>query len=99
MYLISCAVFKVEDKYGQAKTTTSGWRHRFQAVMPVVLQELMRHESIETTLTFYVGQNAERTADVLWAAHEHVYSSDYSAPTPSDGAIENPAATLGHSGT
>jgi integrase len=39
-------------------------------VMPQVLMELMRHESIETTLRYYVGQNAERTADVLWAAHE-----------------------------
>lgn len=37
-------------------------------VMPTVLRELMRHESIETTMTFYVGQNAEATADALWAA-------------------------------
>lgn len=35
-------------------------------VMPTVLRELMRHESIETTMTFYVGLNAEATADVLW---------------------------------
>ncbi len=39
-------------------------------VMPQVLMELMRHESIDTTLKFYVGRNAETTADVLWAAHE-----------------------------
>jgi integrase len=35
-------------------------------VMPTVLRELMRHESIETTMKFYVGQNAEATADALW---------------------------------
>lgn len=39
-------------------------------VMPQVLMELMRHESIDTTMKFYVGRNAQTTADVLWAAHE-----------------------------
>ena len=34
--------------------------------MPTVLMELMRHESIDTTLRFYVGRNAQATADVLW---------------------------------
>lgn len=38
--------------------------------MPAVLKELMRHASIETTLRFYVGQNAEATADELWDWHE-----------------------------
>jgi integrase len=37
-------------------------------VMPNVLRELMRHEDISTTMKFYVGQNAEATADALWAA-------------------------------
>ncbi len=37
-------------------------------VMPIVLQQLMRHESIETTLRYYVGQNAESTADAVWEA-------------------------------
>lgn len=43
------------------------WSRR---VMPTVLKELMRHASIETTMTFYVGQNAEATADELWDWHE-----------------------------
>lgn len=37
-------------------------------VMPAVLQELMRHASIETTMTFYVGSNAQETARSLWSA-------------------------------
>ena len=41
------------------------WSRR---VMPAILRELMRHESIETTMKFYVGVNAEATADELWAA-------------------------------
>ena len=35
-------------------------------VMPVVLQELMRHESIETTLKYYVAANADMTAQAVW---------------------------------
>ena len=32
----------------------------------------MRHESIETTLRYYVGQDAEATADAVWAACERI---------------------------
>ena len=39
-------------------------------VMPVVLQQLMRHESIDTTLRYYVGQDAVSMADTIWAAAE-----------------------------
>lgn len=45
------------------------WSRR---VMPTILRELMRHESIETTMRFYVGQNAEATADELWRAVESI---------------------------
>ena len=36
--------------------------------MHQVLMERMRHESIQTTLKYYVGRNAETTAAALWAA-------------------------------
>jgi len=35
-----------------------------------ILMELMRHENITTTQKYYVGQDANRTADVLWQIHE-----------------------------
>jgi integrase len=38
-------------------------------LMPKELMELMRHKSIDTTMRFYVGQNADKTASILWAAH------------------------------
>lgn len=41
------------------------WSRR---VMPAVLREMMRHASIETTMKYYVGLNAEATADEIWAA-------------------------------
>lgn len=37
-------------------------------VMPQILMQLMRHEDISTTMKFYVGKEAEATADVLWEA-------------------------------
>ena len=43
--------------------------------MPTVLRELMRHESLETTMRYYVGQNAEATADELWRVVEAAEAS------------------------
>lgn len=43
------------------------WARR---VMPQVLMELMRHESIETTLRYYVDKNAQRTSRLLREAYE-----------------------------
>jgi integrase len=42
------------------------WSRR---IMPAELQELMRHEDIQTTMRFYVGANAQSTAATLWAAY------------------------------
>lgn len=58
-------------KYASAHDLRRSFGERWAPrVMPHVLKELMRHESIETTLKYYVGRNAQTTADVLWAAHE-----------------------------
>ena len=35
-------------------------------LMPADLKDLMRHSSIETTLRYHVGSNAEQTADFCW---------------------------------
>lgn len=60
-----------EVKFASAHDLRRSFGERWAArVMPQVLMELMRHESIETTMRYYVGRNAERTADALWAAHE-----------------------------
>jgi integrase len=41
-----------------------------KVVMPAVLQQLMHHESIETTTKYYAGLEAEEIADAAWdAAH------------------------------
>jgi integrase len=35
-------------------------------VMPAVLQKLMRHESIETTMTYYVNIDDDELAEEVW---------------------------------
>ena len=54
--------------------------------MPQVLTELMRHESIETTLRYYVGRNAEQTTDAVWAAFESSNTIGNSGPAVGDNA-------------
>jgi hypothetical protein len=37
-------------------------------VIQAALQQLMRHSEIETTLSYYVGTDAEAMGDLLYAA-------------------------------
>lgn len=46
-----------------------------QHVMPAVLQKMMRHKKIETTMQFYVSQNADATAAAIVHAHVHAKRS------------------------
>jgi integrase len=56
-------------KYASAHDLRRSFGERWAAlVMPQTLMELMRHEAIETTLRFYVGRNAEKTAEEVYAA-------------------------------
>src|SRR5262249_8398083 len=56
-------------KYASAHDLRRSFGERWAArVMPQILMQLMRHASIDTTLRYYVGQNAEKAADVLWDA-------------------------------
>ena len=58
-------------KYASAHDFRRAFGVRWAArLMPAQLMELMRHESIETTLRFYVGTDAQRTAEAAWAAFD-----------------------------
>lgn len=54
------------------------WSRR---LMPPELMELMRHENIETTMNFYVGQQAELTArkmrEALWAETSGLHNTSH----------------------
>ena len=90
-------------KYASAHDLRRAFGARWAArVMPAQLMELMRHESIETTLRYYVGANAQRTNDAIWDAYRRVqerlpgtssdFSSDLSLP-----AVPQPASANHHS--
>ena len=56
-------------KYASAHDFRRSFGERWaMRVMPQVLKELMRHETIETTMRYYVGRNAQATAEALWEA-------------------------------
>lgn len=56
-------------KFASAHDLRRGFGQRWAGkVMPTVLRELMRHASLNTTMKFYVGTNAEASADALWNA-------------------------------
>lgn len=56
-------------KFASAHDLRRAFGYRWaMRVMPAILQELMRHETIATTMEFYVGRNAEATADAAWQA-------------------------------
>jgi hypothetical protein len=58
-------------KYASAHDLRRTFGERWAAlIMPAHLQQLMRHESIETPLRYYVGANAERTNDICWESWE-----------------------------
>jgi len=58
-------------KYASAHDLRRSFGFRWsRRILPAELRELMRHVDIQTTMKYYVGQDAETTADTLWAAYE-----------------------------
>jgi integrase len=54
-------------KFASAHDLRRAFGQRWAAkIKPTQLRELMRHASITTTLAYYVGEDAEETADALW---------------------------------
>lgn len=86
---------KVSDKNGKIKYASAhDFRRSFglrwsQRVLPATLMELMRHDSIETTMKYYVGRNAQIAAKAAWDA---VTSIANAAANKSD-SEENSALT------
>jgi len=61
-------VNKAEGKYASAHDLRRAFGTRWaKRVMPAVLQRLMRHASIQTTMAYYVDLDADDLAADLWA--------------------------------
>lgn len=72
-------------KYASAHDFRRSFGERWaMRVTPAVLQMLMRHETIDTTMRFYVGQNAERIAKEIRAAMPKTAPGPTFGPTSED---------------
>ena len=64
-------VNKAEGKFASAHDLRRSFGTRWAArVKPATLQFLMRHKSIETTMKYYVSQDADEVADELWSQYD-----------------------------
>lgn len=77
-----------KNKFASAHDLRRSFGERWATrVMPQVLMELMRHESIETTLKFYVGHDAQRTARLVREAYNQVQARPTAAETDLRGTL------------
>ncbi len=89
---------KVNDKkYASAHDFRRSFGVRWcKIVFPKVLMEMMRHESMETTMTFYVGQMADDAAEEMYQAvalrktNTLTNSNQNSPSTPTSETQSNP---------
>jgi len=63
----------VTNEKTRKPATAQDYRRSFgtrwaKRVMPVVLQRLMRHKAIQTTLAYYVEQDVEDVGEAVWEA-------------------------------
>ncbi len=74
------------NKYASAHDLRRSFGERWASrIMPPQLMELMRHESFETTLKYYVGKNARRTTQILREAYEREQRTAENRAKPSNG--------------
>lgn len=74
-------VNKAEGKYASAHDLRRSFGTRWSSkVKPATLQLLLRHKSIETTLKYYVAQDADEVADELWAGYRAGHKGESAQP-------------------
>ena len=64
--LVNAVDGKTASAHDLRRTFGSRWARR---VMPAILQKLMRHANVQTTMQFYVDLDVDEMADDLWAKH------------------------------
>ena len=71
----AAGVVVAEDKYASAQDLRRSFGDRWSSkMMPADLQQLMRHESIETTMRYYVKRQAESLSESLRQVSEDAQS-------------------------
>ncbi len=88
---------RAKVKFASAHDLRRSFGDRWAArVMPQVLMELMRHESIDTTLRYYTGRNAQQTASVLYAAARQAVGATLGITGSSEQETSKPHNDVNH---
>ncbi len=74
-------VNKDDEKYASAHDLRRAFGTRWASrVKPAVLQKLMRHASINTTMAYYVDLDADELGDELWKVHGQLDQAPHTFP-------------------
>lgn len=70
-----------KQKYASAHDLRRSFGSRWSRIVtPNVLRELMRHSAIQTTMAYYVGDDADRTQDEVYRAFEKLTGNSATSP-------------------
>ena len=90
-------VNKADGKFASAHDLRRAFGTRWSfKVKPVTLKLLMRHQQIETTMRYYVDQDADDVADQLWKSHGVGTFVGSSPPSSIGSAKETPQPVTGY---
>ena len=82
-------VNKADGKYASAHDFRRAFGTRWaMKVKPMLLQKLMRHNSIETTMRYYVELDVDDMAEELWKTETKVINTSINNPTNEDKKTE-----------
>jgi len=88
-------VNKAAGKFASAHDLRRAFGTRWaQRVRPAVLQRLMRHASIQTTMDYYVALDADDLAGDLWREYGRGHSSGHSGPNSAPDSDQGTAGGL-----
>lgn len=78
-----------KPRYASAHDLRRAFGQRWSLkVMPDVLMLLMRHSDIDTTMKYYVGRNAQKAAEAIWAADADSVINSVISDQPEEAAEE-----------
>ena len=86
-------VNKTPLKYASCHDFRRSFGERWSTrVMPAVLQQMMRHSDISTTMRFYVGRNSQKAAAEIHAVYDALPADSKAQPTSTSTSTERKPA-------